>query len=155
MVVPLGKDNGNVINTHMTPSKPGEYDQRRSCGGRISPGKTGVWLYSLYHIFWWLTSQYGDVSIHFDNIVQKASTPISKTNGKTSQSKFSNSVYPGTPAVPALLSELCSLEGAGGTPGRWLLMYLRRRTISSEQIRSLVRPNHCPKSRSGPGDGKG
>lgn len=28
--------------------------------------------------------------IYFDNIVQKASTPISKTNGKTSQSKFSN-----------------------------------------------------------------
>lgn len=28
--------------------------------------------------------------IHFDNIVQKASTPISKINGKTSQSKLSN-----------------------------------------------------------------
>lgn len=28
--------------------------------------------------------------IHFDNIVQKASSPISKINGKTSQSKFRN-----------------------------------------------------------------
>lgn len=32
----------------------------------------------------------GGGEIYFDNIVQKASTPISKINGKTSQSKFRN-----------------------------------------------------------------
>lgn len=71
MVVPLGEDNGNVINTHMTPSKSGDYEQRRSCGGRISAVKTGFGFICCI--------MYPDdyvpvrgISIHFDNIVQKA-----------------------------------------------------------------------------------
>lgn len=43
--------------------------------------------------------------------------PFQKQMGRLHSQSSATSVYPGTPAVPALLSELCSLEDAGDTPG--------------------------------------
>lgn len=58
--------------------------------------------------------------IHFYNIIQKASTPISKINGKTSQSKLSsdqhlpwNSAAVATLVLPPLVSPLSALSASG------------------------------------------
>lgn len=87
-----GQENDNTINTHVTQSKCwgiwGAAGHRR---GRYQPQwKARVWLLLVILILMLYVCVKGGGRIHFDNIVQKASTPISKTNGKTSQSKFSN-----------------------------------------------------------------
>lgn len=61
-----------------------------------------VHIYMHTYIFDVLCFSKGKFS-HFDNIVQKASAPISTTNGKTSQSSSTLSIYPGTLPVSALL----------------------------------------------------
>lgn len=60
--------------------------------------------------------------------------PFQKQMGRLHSQSSATSVYPGTPAM--------FTWGCWGYSWRWLLMHLRRR-ISSEQIRSLVRLNHC------------
>lgn len=86
----------------------------------------------------------GGKKIRFDNIVQKASTPISKINGKTSQSEFSNLSastlepaavsglvlsFPSTCIPP---SQLSWLRDAGDTAGRQLLTDLKIRMLNKE-----------------------
>lgn len=88
-----GQENENTINTHVTQSKCwGIWRAAGHRGGRYQPqGKAGVWLLLVIltlMLYVWVKEK--KKRIYFDNIVQKASTPISKTNGKTSQSKFSN-----------------------------------------------------------------
>lgn len=90
-----GQENENTINTHVTQPKCwGEYEgQQVTEEEDYQPQwKAGVWLLLVILIlmlYVWVKEKKTQ-KIYFDNIVQKASTPISKTNGKTSQSKFRN-----------------------------------------------------------------
>lgn len=88
-----GQENENTINTHVTQPKCwGIWGTAGHRGGRLSaPMKSwGLAFTCDTHFDALYLSKGGKKKIYFDNIVQKASTPISKTNGKTSQSKFSN-----------------------------------------------------------------
>lgn len=108
--VPSSKDNGNVINTHMTPSKSGEYEQRRSCAGRISPVKSwGLALFAISYILMIYVSVRG----HLYTLWQHCTKGIN--------SHFKNKWEDFTVKVQQLASTLelllCSLEDAGDTPG--------------------------------------
>lgn len=138
-------------------------------GGTYQPQwKAGVWLLLVILILKLYVWVKGEKRIYFDNIIQKASTPISKTNGRTSQSKFSNwsasplelccrvnscILFPST----HVLSQHYWLQNAGDTAERQLLTDLKIKTIK-RMIRKGLGTDFimvCPKSQCSPGNGKG